>query len=387
MPVPNLALVGKHTLAAAGAAALAVLLATSPVSAAGFPIDEARGGIPTLAPLIEKVTPGVVNISVEGTVRQQQQNPLMQDPFFRRFFPDGAQGQPQTRQRPFQSAGSGVVVDARNGYLLTNAHVVADADRIGVTLTDGRQIDAKLVGTDPETDIAVLKVDANNLTAVPLGTSGSLKVGDFVIAVGNPFGLGQTVTSGIVSALGRGGLNIEGYEDFIQTDASINPGNSGGALLDLNGRLIGINTAILGTGGNIGIGFAVSIDMARAVMTQIIEFGEVQRGRLGVEVADVTAPVIRELSLDRPPGRGSVVMGVEPGSSAERAGLKRGDIITRLNGTDVRDTRDLRNRLALIRRGEQVEVTYARGDRSQTARLQLAAEPTPPRTTPAANGR
>ena len=385
MPVPNLALAGKY---AAGAAAFAVLLATSPVIAAGFPIDEARGGIPTLAPLIEKVTPGVVNIAVEGTVRQQQQNPLMQDPFFRRFLPDGAQGQgQQPRERPFQSAGSGVVVDARNGYLLTNAHVVADATTINVTLTDGRQVEAKLVGADPETDIAVLKVDANNLTAVTLGTSSSLKVGDFVIAVGNPFGLGQTVTSGIVSALGRGGLNIEGYEDFIQTDASINPGNSGGALLDLNGRLIGINTAILGPGGNIGIGFAVSIDMARAVMTQIIEFGEVQRGRLGVEVADVTATVIRELSLDRQPGRGSVVMGVEPGSSAERAGLKRGDVITRLNGTDVRDTRDLRNRLALIRRGEQVEVTYARGDRSQTARLELIAEPTPPRTAPAANGR
>lgn len=262
-----------------------------------------------------------------------------------------------------------------------------NADNISITLTDDRRLDAKVVGDDPETDIALLKVDANNLTAVPLGSSTSLKVGDFVVAVGNPFGLGQTVTSGVVSALGRGGLNIEGYEDFIQTDASINPGNSGGALLDLSGRLIGINTAILGPGGNIGIDFAVSVDMARAVMEQIIQFGEVRRGRLGVEVADITPAVVDELRINRPPARGSVIMGVESGSRAERAGLRRGDVITRVNGNEVRETRDLRNRLALIRAGENVEITYVRDNRSQTARLELAADLTPPRITPAGNNR
>ena len=361
-----------------GAASIALLL-TAPALAAGFPIDEARGGIPTLAPLIEKVTPGVVNIAVQGTVTVQQGNPLLQDPLFRRFFDQPGQQrqqqQGQPRQRQFDAAGSGVIVDARNGYVLTNSHVVENADRIAVTLTDGRQLDAKLIGTDPETDIAVIQVAAERLTAVPFGESSKLKVGDFVIAVGNPFGLGQTVTSGIVSALGRGGLDIEGYEDFIQTDASINPGNSGGALLDLSGRLIGINTAILGpNGGNIGIGFAVSTEMARAVMDQIVQFGEVRRGRLGVEVADFTTAISQELRIKNR-GAGSVILGIENGSSADKAGLRRGDVITKLNGTDVRDTRDLRNRLALIRSGEQVTVTYLRGDDSRTAKLELVRDP------------
>ena len=256
-----------------------------------------------------------------------------------------------------------------------------------MTLADQRQFEATLIGTDTETDIAVLQIQAADLTAVPLDEKGDLKVGDFVIAVGNPFGLGQTVTSGIISALGRGGLDIEGYEDFIQTDASINPGNSGGALIDLNGRLIGVNTAIIGpSGGNVGIGFAVPVTMARAVMEQLIEFGEVRRGRVGIEVADLSPPLAKELGIQR--NAGSVVMAVEPGSTAEKAGLKRVDVITRVNGQDTRDTRIVRNRLGLIRAGEQVELTYVRGDRTQTVKAELMpAEDPQPQVRPAASPR
>ena len=236
--------------------------------------------IPTLAPLLERVTPGVVNIAVRGHVAIQT-IPLLEDPFFRRFFdlPE------QPKEREFRAAGSGVIVDTQNGYIVTNNHVVENAEEITVTLRDGRRLKAKPVGTDPEADVAVIKVVPETLTALPLGDFEALKVGDFVIAVGNPFGLGQTVTSAVVSALGRSGLGIEGYEDFIQTDASINPGNSGGALVNLRGELIGINTAILGpSGGNVGIGFAIPINMARAIMDQLIRHGEVRRGQLGVQI-------------------------------------------------------------------------------------------------------
>ena len=363
-------------------------LPPSAALAAGFPIDEARGGIPTLSPILNKTAAGVVNIATSATVRQQQ-NPLLQDPTFRQFF-EGMLGQridPNPGSRTVEAAGSGVIVDARRGYILTNHHVVDGAEKINVTLADQRQFEATLIGTDTETDIAVLQIEAADLTAVPLDEKGDLKVGDFVIAVGNPFGLGQTVTSGIISALGRGGLHIEGYEDFIQTDASINPGNSGGALIDLNGRLIGVNTAIIGpSGGNVGIGFAVPVTMARAVMEQLIEFGEVRRGRVGIEVADLSPPLAKELGIQR--NAGSVVMAVEPGSTAEKAGLKRGDVITRVNGQDTRDTRMVRNRLGLIRAGEQVELTYVRGDRTQTVKAELMpAEDPQPQVRPAASPR
>src|SRR5215470_18297847 len=248
------------------------------VALAGAPIPEA-GGAPmqTLAPVVGRITPGVVGISVKGRVRED--NPLLQDPIFRRFF--NLQQQPIERET--QATGSGVIVDAAQGYVLTNAHVVENASSIEVTTKDNRQLKARLIGRDPDTDIAVLQIPGGNLTAVPIGDSDRLQVGDFVLAIGNPFGLGQTVTSGIVSALGRSGLGIEGYEDFIQTDAAVNPGNSGGALVTLDGRLVGINTAILSrTGGNVGIGFAIPINMSRMVMTQLVTSGEVKRGRIGV---------------------------------------------------------------------------------------------------------
>src|SRR5437588_235422 len=253
---------------------VAVLMpAPSPAIAAGA-IPEVGGAVPTLAPMLARVTPGVINIAVRGKVRAE--NPLLQDPFFRRFFNLPQRSQPEERET--QATGSGVIVDAQNGYILTNGHVVDNATKIEVTTKDNKRFTAKLVGRDTEADVAVLQIPAQNLTAVPLGDSDRLQVGDFVLAVGNPFGLGQTVTSGIVSALGRSGLGIEGYEDFIQTDASINPGNSGGPLVNLQGQVVGINTAILAPGGgNIGIGFAVPINMVRRVMEQLTRYGEGER--------------------------------------------------------------------------------------------------------------
>src|SRR5215218_7512083 len=263
-----------------------MLLLTGPVYAA------TPAGLPTLAPLVNQVTPAVVNISVV-TRASMEDNPLFRDPFFMRFF-----SLPERPQRKEQAAGSGVIVDAARGYVLTNHHVIKDAEQVIVTLKDRRQFQAKVVGTDPGTDVAVLHIEARELTAIRFGDSDQLLVGDYVIAIGNPFGIGQTVTSGIVSALGRSGLSPEGFEDFIQTDASINPGNSGGALVNLRGELIGINTAILGpAGGNIGIGFAVPSNIARAVMSQIVKFGEVRRGRLGIEMVDLTAEIAKRLGV------------------------------------------------------------------------------------------
>jgi serine protease DegQ len=265
---------------------------------------------PTLSPLVQRVAPAVVNIAVVSNRRIE--SPLLRDPFFRRFF-----GLPEDSERvvPRQSAGSGVIVDARNGYVLTNHHVVENADEIIVNLADRRQLRAELVGSDPETDIALLKIDATGLTAIAIGDSDSLAVGDYVIAIGNPFGLGQTVTLGIVSALGRAGLGIENYESFIQTDAAINPGNSGGALVDLDGMLVGIATAIATpSGGNVGIGFAVPSNMARAVMDQLLEYGEVRRGRLGIMIQDLT-PALAE-ALEIGVDRGVLVTSVEPDSAA-----------------------------------------------------------------------
>jgi serine protease Do/serine protease DegQ len=252
---------------------------------------------PTLAPMLKKVMPAVVNIVATSEV-QMARNPLMEDPFFRHFF-DMPQ-QPQRRSN--SSIGSGVIVDAAKGLILTNDHVVANADSITVRLSDDREIEAELIGSDPETDIAVLKIKASKLQSLPIGDSQNLQVGDFVVAVGNPFGLRQTVTSGIVSGLGRSGLGKR-YEDFIQTDASINPGNSGGALIDLKGRLIGINTAILSrSGGNIGIGFAIPMQLASTVMAQILEHGEVQRGRLGVVGQDLDKDLAKAFGLERTRG-------------------------------------------------------------------------------------
>ena len=349
------------------ALALAVFVAVAPAPLTAAPPLAAEGEIPSLAPMLEKVTPAVVNISVTSAAPVQQ-NPLLQDPFFRRFF-NLPEAMPEARPR--MSAGSGVIVDARRGYVLTNNHVIENATDIAVTLKDRRQFKAKLIGRDPETDIALLQIDGRDLTALVVGNSDRLRVGDYVLAIGNPFGLGQTVTSGIVSALGRSGLNIEGYEDFIQTDASINPGNSGGALVNLRGELVGINTAIVApAGGNVGIGFAVPTNMAKAVMDQLVSFGEIRRGRLGIAIQDVTPDLAEALRLDRPAG--AVVTNVERGSSAERAGLAAGDVIVAVNGEPIDGASDLRNQIGLAPVGEKVGLEVIRDGKRRSLSAEVA---------------
>jgi Do/DeqQ family serine protease len=346
--------------------AFALVVSLLPLPAlAGMPVVGSDGQVPSLAPLVKQVTPAVVNIAVKGRVKVD--NPMLSDPFFRQFFdlPEGPV------EREVQAAGSGVIVDARAGYVMTNGHVVEHADAIVVTLKDNRRFNAKLVGVDSGTDIALLKIDAQNLTAMAIGDSDHLEVGDYVLAIGNPFGLGQTVTSGIVSALGRSGLGIENYENFIQTDASINPGNSGGALINLRGELVGINTAILApSGGNVGIGFAVPINMAKSVMQQIVAHGEVRRGRLGVQVQDVTPDLAEAMRLTV--DGGAVVSQVEAGSAAKRAGLQAGDVILAVDGQPVRGASDLRNRIGLMPIGRNIDLTILREGAQRTLSVRLA---------------
>ncbi|MSO69468.1 MAG: DegQ family serine endoprotease [Alphaproteobacteria bacterium] len=342
---------------AAGVLGLALTLGTS-AHAAAIPAATDGNGVMSLAPLVDQTSPAVVNIATKGKT-DVARHPLFNDPFFKRFFGDKL----PPEQRETQSVGSGVIVDAKQGYLLTNNHVIEKADEVIITLKDRRQLKAKVVGADPDTDIAVLKVDPVNLVALPLADSEKVQVGDFVVAIGNPFGLGQTVTSGIVSALGRSGLGIEGYEDFIQTDASINPGNSGGALINLRGELVGINTAIIAPGGgNIGIGFAIPINMARLIMDQLIAHGEVQRGRIGVQIQDLTPDLAEAFTVA--PQDAAVVSQVTPGSPAETAGIKAGDVITHVNHTQIKGSSDLRNKIGLMRIGEKVTLTVIRdGDK------------------------
>jgi Do/DeqQ family serine protease len=335
----------------------------APPPPAGVPLD-ARG-MPTLAPMLKDVTPAVVNISVLSR-DPAESNPLLRDPFFRRFF-----NIPDEQAQPQQSAGSGVIVDAARGLVLTNNHVVRDAQEIVVTLKDRRQLKARLVGTDPGTDVALLRIQPTGLTALKFGDSDGLNVGDFVVAIGNPFGIGQTVTSGIVSALGRTGLGIEGYEEFIQTDASINPGNSGGALVNLKGELIGINTAIIGpSGGNVGIGFAIPAGMVRLVMEQLLRFGEVKRGKLGVTTEDLTPDLAKKLGISGV-SEGAVIVAIESNSPAAKAGLRKNDVVVAANGRAVRNSADVRNRIGLTPIGEEVDLRVVRGGQTVQARTRV----------------
>jgi Do/DeqQ family serine protease len=325
---------------------------------AALPAAVADTPVPSLSPMIKRVSPAVVNIATHGTIKEKgQTNPFLDDPFFRRFFdmpPDYGQ-----KSRPFQSAGSGVIFDAKNGYIVTNAHVVENASEITVTLQDGHDLKAELIGSDAPSDVAVLKVKSTALVQIGLGDSSKVEVGDFVVAIGNPFGLQHTVTSGIISGLSRSGINPDGFEDFIQTDASINPGNSGGALVNLKGELIGINTAILSrSGGNIGIGFAIPVNMARTVMDQLLKFGSVKRGLLGVSIYNVTPDIAQLYGLGDTTG--ALVSQVVDGSPADKAGIKTGDVITSVNGINVKSNTELRNAIGMLRVGDKVDVGLLR---------------------------
>jgi Do/DeqQ family serine protease len=342
---------------------LALLLSVS-VHAA-LPANDASGRpLTSLSPMLKKVNPAVVNISTFAT--QEVYNPLLNDPFFRHFFQIPDQMQQPKQQRQQQSAGSGVIVDKDKGVVVTNYHVVKGADEVHVSLVDGRDFPAKVVGFDSELDVAVLKINASNLTDIDFADSNQLEVGDFVVAIGNPFGLGQTVTTGIVSALGRTGLGIEGYENFIQTDASINPGNSGGALVNLNGKLIGINTAIIGpTGGNIGIGFAIPVNMVKASMTQILDHGEVKRGQIGVNIQDVN-PNLKQAFNIKNGQQGALVAGVVDGSPAKKAGLKAGDLIVAVDDAPTTSAGQLRTQIGMKAIGETARLTVLRdGEKKQ----------------------
>jgi serine protease Do len=322
--------------------------------------DLGTGRVPTLAPLVKEVTPAVVNISVQGKIRED--NPLYHDPFFREFF-----DVPKQLEKEINAAGSGVIVDAQKGYVLTANHVVAQASQMQIRTKDGRKFAAKLVGRDAATDVALLQIkDPTGLKAIALGNSDALEVGDFVIAVGNPFGLGQTVTSGLVSALGRTGLVKQGYEDFIQTDAAINPGNSGGGLIDLKGELVGINTAIISPGGgNVGIGFAVPINMAKKVMSQLIATGHVERGRIGIALEDIDATAAGSLE-------GARIREISPGSPAERAGLRKGDVILKANDLPIRSATQLRNLIGLTPVGQHVQMIIERDHTQERVTVEVA---------------
>jgi Do/DeqQ family serine protease len=357
----------RLSIAASGFLALAVSAALPAVARAPL-LDEDRGVL-TIAPMLEKVTPAVVNIGVTKRMRLQD-NPLFKDPFFRKYF-----GVPENAPMPGRralAAGSGVIIDAAKGLVVTNHHVVRDAEAITVTLKDGRLLKAQLVGSDPGTEVAVLRIGAGGLTSIPLGDSDNLRVGDVVLAIGNPFGVGQTVTSGIVSALGRSGLKADNYEDFIQTDAPINPGNSGGALVNSKGELVGINTAIIApTGGNVGIGFAIPSNIVKIVAAQLERFGRVRRGRIGADVSTVTPDIADAGGLAQ--ARGAIVTSVEKSSPAERAGLAAGDVIIEVDGRPVLSASDVRNRIGLRESGSKVTLSYLRRGQRNTVTLETAA--------------
>jgi serine protease Do/serine protease DegQ len=345
-----------------------LLLSVISVSQAALPQAVDGEPLPSLSPIVKRVAPAVVNIRVSQTI---DSNSLYGDEMFRRFF--GIPDSPGGNSREVASAGSGVIVDAEHGYILTNHHVVADADKIQVSLLNEETLDAEVIGSDAPTDIAVLKVDPAGLTEVPIGNSDNVEVGDFVIAIGNPFGLGHTVTSGIVSALGRTGISRNGLEDFIQTDASINPGNSGGALVNMRGELVGINSAIISrTGGNVGIGFAVPSEIAQSIMRQILDFGEVRRGLLGVTIQTIDEESAEALGTEV--DHGALITSIEPGSAAEDAGLRIDDIIIGVDDRRIDNNRELANAIGLKGSGEKVEIGYVRDGRERTVTAELGQQ-------------
>jgi serine protease Do/serine protease DegQ len=330
--------------------------------------------LPSLANMLEKITPSVVNISAEG--KQIIYDPATSDPIFRHFF-----GQ-EPREKRTRGTGSGIIIDAKRGHIITNSHVIAGANNITVTLNDNRRFTAKLIGQDPKADVAVLQIKPERLTAMPIGNSDKLRVGDFVVAIGNPYGLGQSVSSGIISALGRNNLGIEDFENFIQTDAPINPGNSGGALVNLRGELIGINTAILGgnSGGNVGIGFAIPANMVVNIMDQLINYGQVERGQLGIHIRDLTPDIARA------PGshihQGAVIAKILKGSTAEASGIQKGDIITHINGTQIKNGADVRIRIGALRIGARVNLGIIRDGKRKQITTVVGRAGLPERTQP-----
>ena len=345
---------------------IVIIAGLAPASApAALPLAVDGKELPSLAPLLEEVTPSVVNVYTK--TRVQVRGGLMDDPFFRRFF--NVPNRPRERVR--NSLGSGVIVDAQEGYVLTNHHVIKGADDISITLSDGRSFEAEVIGNDPDTDLALVRIPAEDLQALPFADSSSLRVGDFVVAVGNPFGLSQTVTSGIVSALGRSAFRGLEFQNFIQTDASINPGNSGGALINLRGELVGINSAIFTpSGGNVGIGFAIPSAMAFYVMGQLAEFGEVRRGTLGLFVQDLTGDLSDAFGLDQ--GSGVLVTEIDSGSPADKGGLQAGDVITAIGGKPVRNTQDFHNLEGQFPVDEKVRLDFVRDGKEKNVRLKVA---------------
>ncbi|WP_213774953.1 serine endoprotease DegQ [Enterobacter hormaechei] len=355
----------KNQLLSALALSVGLSLSASFPASAALPSQvPGQEAIPSLAPMLEKVLPAVVSVQVEGTARQSQRIPEE----LKKYFGEDA---PDQQAQPFEGLGSGVIIDAAKGYILTNNHVISQADKISVQLNDGREFDAKLIGGDDQSDIALLQVqNPSNLTQIAIADSDKLRVGDFAVAVGNPFGLGQTATSGIVSALGRSGLNLEGLENFIQTDASINRGNAGGALLNLNGELIGINTAILAPGGgSIGIGFAIPSNMAKTLSQQLIQFGEVKRGLLGIKGMEMSADIAKAFKLNVQ--RGAFVSEVLPNSGSAKAGVKSGDIIVSLNDKPLSSFAELRSRIATTEPGAKVKLGLIREGKPLTVEVTL----------------
>lgn len=341
------------------------LLIAPSISYAKLPVAVDGQQLPTLAPMLEKVTPGVVSIQVSGAKEVRRRV----DPFDF-FFGNPQQRQPQSQKQPFNGLGSGVIINADEGYVVTNNHVIQDAEKIIITLEDGREYEAKIIGTDQEADIALLQIKAENLTALKLADSDKLRVGDFSVAIGNPFGLSHTVTSGIVSALGRSGLNIEGFEDFIQTDAAINQGNSGGALVNLNGELIGINTAILGaSGGNVGIGFSIPSNMMKNLVDQIIEHGEVRRGSLGIEGRTLDAGIAKAQDIDLK--QGAYVFKVVDDSAAAEAGIQAGDVIVSIDKADVHSFPELHSKVATLGEGKTVKLGIYRDGKVKSVKVTL----------------